>query len=363
MFTKEKSSDSSNFWISYADLMAGLLFVFILLIGTIVSKSIILKSHLTEKERRLSNIEIELKEQKKNLHARKTEIKVKNDTIKKQKSVINFKDEEIKKLNKLLLITNTQRDELNNKIVIMQNLLDKKKIEEKKSKAELKKYRDKVVILSNQMTDANKSIKLKDKKMLKLMNALDEKETNYNRILQSLQSQKAKIKNLTGMKVKVIAALKEELGDKISIDSKNGSLRLSSNIFFDKGSAELKEEAKGTLKEAFEEYISTLVTNPTIRPHLDKVIIEGHTDSDGSYLYNLDLSQQRAFAVMNYLLTLKFTEKYNIKPLMVASGRAYLDTIKVNGVEDKDASRRIEIKFRLKNEDAMHEIEKVLDAE
>jgi chemotaxis protein MotB len=65
---------------------------------------------------------------------------------------------------------------------------------------------------------------------------------------------------------------------------------------------------------------------------------------------------------MNYLLTLDFAKKYNIQPLMIASGRAYLDAIKVNGVEDKDASRRIEIKFRLKNEDAMHEIEKVLDA-
>ena len=48
---------------------------------------------------------------------------------------------------------------------------------------------------------------------------------------------------------------------------------------------------------------------------------------------------------------------------MTASGRAYLDTIEVNGMEDKEASRRIEIKFRLKNEDAMNEIEKVLDAE
>jgi chemotaxis protein MotB len=165
------------------------------------------------------------------------------------------------------------------------------------------------------------------------------------------------------MKVKVIAALKKELGRKISIDPKNGSLRLSSNILFDKGSAELKEEAEGNLKEAFEEYIGTLVTNPAIKPHLDKIIIEGHTDSDGGYLYNLDLSQRRAFAVMHYLLTLDFAQKYNIKPLIVASGRAYLDAIKTDGVEDKDASRRIEIKFRLKNEDAMHEIEKVLDAE
>ena len=47
---------------------------------------------------------------------------------------------------------------------------------------------------------------------------------------------------------------------------------------------------------------------------------------------------------------------------MTASGRAYLDNITKNGVEDKEASRRIEIKFRLKNEDAMNEIEKVLDA-
>jgi len=49
---------------------------------------------------------------------------------------------------------------------------------------------------------------------------------------------------------------------------------------------------------------------------------------------------------------------------MIASGRAYLDLIKTEeGIEDKNASRRIEIKFRLKNEDAMNEIEKVLDAQ
>ncbi len=67
--------------------------------------------------------------------------------------------------------------------------------------------------------------------------------------------------------------------------------------------------------------------------------------------------------MMNFLLTLDFAKEYNIKPLLIASGRAYLDVINIDGVEDKDASRRIEIKFRLKNEDAMHEIERVLDAE
>jgi chemotaxis protein MotB len=226
----------------------------------------------------------------------------------------------------------------------------------------LEKYKGDIVVLSDRLSDVNETVKEKDKKLLALLNALDEKETKYDALIADMQKQKAKIKSLTGIKLKVVAALKEALGDKIAIDKKSGSLRLSSNILFDKGSAVLKDEAKVQLKKAFEEYIGTLVTNPKIKPHLDKIIIEGHTDSDGGYLYNLDLSQRRAFAVMNYLLTLDFAKKYNIQPLMIASGRAYLDAIKVNGVEDKDASRRIEIKFRLKNEDAMHEIEKVLDA-
>lgn len=376
MFRKNDAREDSNFWISYADLMAGLLFVFILLIGAIVSKSIILKSTLHTKEDRLDKAETLLEEKMTKLKELTLEVKLKEElmrnkdgnlttqekTILKKNRELIFKDQEIQKLNKLLLDANTHRDRLNGKIILAQNLLKKSNDSLSKQKNSLKSYEDKILILSSQLTDQNSTIKLKEEQMLHIMNALDEKETEYNRIVENLQKQKAKIKSLTGIKIKVISALKKELGDKISIDPKNGSLRLSSNILFDKGSAKLKLEAEKTLKKSFEKYIGTLVTSPTIKSHIDRIIIEGHTDSDGGYLYNLDLSQKRAFAVMNYLLSLDFSEKHNIKPLISASGRSYLDAIKINGKEDKDASRRIEIKFRLKNEDAMQEIEKVLDA-
>jgi len=391
MFRKKSTDEGSNFWISYADLMAGLLFVFILLIGAIVSKSIILKSDLHEKEDHLIQISKTLKTkeatlddlsatlaknkallEKKNrsLVKNNKRIKTQDKRLKEKLYILKLKDDEIKKLNQMLLKTNTQKDLLNKKIVIVQNLLNdtnktlhKKEMTLVEHNKMLKNYKGKVIVLSDQLTKANKSVKNKDKKLLEVLNALDEKATKYDKLVENLQKQKSKIKSLTGIKLKVVAALKDALGDKINIDKNSGSLRLASNILFDKGSAILKEEAKVQLKKAFEEYIGTLVSNPKIRPHLDKIIIEGHTDSDGGYLYNLDLSQKRAFAVMNFLLTLDFAREENIKPLMIASGRAYLDAIKVNGVEDKDASRRIEIKFRLKNEDAMHEIEKVLDAE
>jgi len=426
MFRNNSVNEESNFWISYADLMAGLLFVFILLIGAIVSKSIILKSDLHQKESKLSALSTNLKNKElrleevqdvlaksqalvgeKDLYLDKNQkllkekeellglkdtqiakhekklseeeelLALKNRRISQNKMklsenerVIKLKIDEITKLNKMLKEANTRELELGDKIVLVQNMLDENKNNLNKNKTELetkkkklKDYEGKVVILSNKLNDVKKTVEIKDEKLLTLLNAMDEKKSKYDGLIAKLQSQKAKIKSLTGIKLKVVEALKDALGNKINIDKNTGSLRLASNILFGKGESVLKPEAKIELKKVFEEYIGTLINNKKIKSHLDKIIIEGHTDSDGSYIYNLNLSQKRALAVMEYLVSLDFSKENNIKPLMVASGRAFLDPIKKDGVEDKDASRRIEIKFRLKNEDAMNEIEKVLDAQ
>jgi len=399
MFKNDKSNSEvdSNFWISYADLMAGLLFVFILLIGAIVVKSSILKNKLHNKENSLAKTEAlvnkkdayilekdrllaqkkeALEKEKSHLSKTQLELQRKNARLvqgdlllSKNERLLKLKLNEINRLNKLLVVSNTKVDKLSGKIVIVQTLLDEKENNLTKTKATLaqekealKAYEGKVLVLSNELTQAKASVKLKDDKLLSLLTQVGEKKTKYDALIEKLQEQKSKIKSLTGIKLQVVASLKKALGSKINIDKKTGSLKLASNILFEVGKSTLKNEAKVELKKAFEEYIGTLVTDENIKPHLDKIIIEGHTDSDGSYLLNLKLSQERALAVMEYLLTLDFAKKHNIKQLMLASGRAYLDAIKKNGVEDKEASRRIEIKFRLKNEDAMHEIEKVLDA-
>jgi len=55
-------------------------------------------------------------------------------------------------------------------------------------------------------------------------------------------------------------------------------------------------------------------------------------------------------------------EKRNplLQKYLSANGRSYSDRIFKNGVEDKEASRRIEIKFSLSNKKAMQEIETFL---
>ena len=100
------------------------------------------------------------------------------------------------------------------------------------------------------------------------------------------------------------------------------------------------------------------MNNDEIRENLDQIIIEGHTDSDGGYLYNLELSQNRAFAVMDFINSWNKDER--LQKYLIASGRSYTQPVMRRGVEDKDASRRIEIKFTLSNKEAMEEIRKFL---
>ncbi len=292
------------------------------------------------------------------------EINKNNKELLITKDALDLKTEEIINLNNILLSQNMKIDDFNGKVIIMQNLLNEADSNISAQNRKIEDFEDKVLILSNNLNNKEDTLKLKDDELLNLLRALEEKSTRYDDLVAKLQAQKAKIKSLTGIKIRVIAELKHSLGDNVKIDSQSGSLRLSSSILFDKGSAKLKKSSKKELKKVFINYIGALTSNRNIRDQLDRIEIEGHTDSDGTYLFNLNLSQKRAYAVMNYLLTLDFTKKNNIKPLLVATGRSYQDLIyKDNDKENKYESRRIEIKFRLKNDDAMNEIERILDYE
>lgn len=371
MFKKKSSADSdTNFWISYADLMAGLLFVFILLIGAIVVKSIVLKNSLDSTSTSLdSKINMlfmrdsEIQKLKKLLADRMKDLQESENALMITKNALKLKTEEIVNLNNILLAHNTKIDDFNNKIIILQNLLDESKAKDDEQNKKLQDFESKVLILSNTLTKKEDALKLKDEKLIDLLRVLEEKETDYDRLIAKLKEQKAQIKSLTGIRIKVIAELKSALGKKVKIDPSSGSLQLDSSILFAKNEVVLQESSKLELKKLYEEYMTALFSNRSIKEQIDRIVIEGHTDSDGGYLLNLSISQQRAYAVMSYLSELDYTKRNNIKPLLTATGRSYTDRIMVNGVEDKDASRRIAIKFTLKNDDAMNEIERILDHE
>lgn len=69
------------------------------------------------------------------------------------------------------------------------------------------------------------------------------------------------------------------------------------------------------------------------------VVVEGHTDSDGPTAVNDRLSQERAEAVVAALV-----EREVDADLLVAEGLGSAEPVLVEGVEDKEASRRVEFR-------------------
>ena len=57
-----------------------------------------------------------------------------------------------------------------------------------------------------------------------------------------------------------------------------------------------------TINQFLPKYCSVLLRDD-YREYVSEIIIEGHTDTNGSYIYNLELSQQRTFSVAKYCLT------------------------------------------------------------
>nr|WP_279233046.1 OmpA family protein [Paeniclostridium sordellii] len=85
--------------------------------------------------------------------------------------------------------------------------------------------------------------------------------------------------------------------------------------------------------------------------YISKIIVEGHTDDVGTYIYNLDLSQKRAFSVVNYIVgeeigDYKFKDK--LTKDIVAIGRSKAENIEnTDGSINREKSRRVEIKYEV----------------
>jgi len=90
------------------------------------------------------------------------------------------------------------------------------------------------------------------------------------------------------------------------------------------------------------------------RKWFKQVVIEGFTDTDGSYLYNLDLSLRRSEWVMCMLLDPRKNADLQLAPLQLQRVR---DLFLAGGVsfnnakQSKDASRRVELRLQFYGQD------------
>jgi len=148
------------------------------------------------------------------------------------------------------------------------------------------------------------------------------------------------------------------------VDPNSGAIVLDSAVFFETARSEIKEEGKQLLNRFIPVYLSVLLSEK-YRDYLGEIIIEGHTDSTGTYNNNLRLSQQRALQVALYILDMPGLSRAQVQLLqqiLTATGRSWADLkVDASGAEDPEASRRVEFKFALRDSDMIEEMKRILE--
>lgn len=186
-----------------------------------------------------------------------------------------------------------------------------------------------------------------------------------------LQSQGERLDKIIGVRSEVITALKTEFEGSnlnVAIDPATGSITFESSVLFPKNGYTLQEAGKTFLGEFLPRYFKVLLSEK-FRDYVSEIIIEGHTDTTAGYEYNLELSQQRALSVVTYFLeskntTLSEDEIAYLRNIVTANGRSFSAPIyNDDGTVNMDASRRVEFKFRLKDDEMVREMISILNEE
>ena len=307
---KRTAYSEHSYWQSYSDMMAALLLIFILIIAItlMIYRQKTMDLDVTREELSFASQELE------------------NARI----DLENYRQE--------IEASNRELEE------------SKKELED--SYAMLQEAYDKVALTSEELAAAYLEI---DRANLEIQAANQE-----------LANTKSELQDIVGIRTDIIGELLSKFNNSsMSVDPQNGSITFSADVLFSVNSTSLNSASRETLREAIPMYLGVLLQDNYME-YIAEIIIEGHTDTNGGYQHNMQLSTGRAQSVAKFCMDtdngLSEEEVEKLQSVITVNGRASSDPIYEAGTTEVDmaASRRVEIKFRLKEDEMIQKIAEVL---
>ncbi len=331
MRSRRPGRSDGSFWLSFSDLMSSLLLIFILIMFYIMYQYFdMYEINMAE----IARQQYDLDQANANLEEQQAKLTEAESQMLAQQIKLNAAQADLDDAESILA---SQQEEL----ASAQSLLEEKE-------TEIAAQQEKLDALSVQLGTQQSQIAEQQ---------------------QTLDDQQQQIEELVGLKTRIISSLSAALKSaNISavVDPASGAIALESDVLFSTGEYDLTEQGKQFIDEFLPVYLDVLFSDE-YSDYVSEIIIEGHTDSLGGYISNLQLSQRRALAVASYVLAdgyqgISAGQKQALRQVVTANGRSFSDPVlDANGREDMDASRRVVFKFRLTDEQMIQQLKSILE--
>ena len=286
--------------------------------------------------------------------------------------LLDAKTSELDGVNAKLTAKETELNTLQLQLDARQEIYDAKIRELDDVNAKLVAKETELNMLQLQLAAQKKLFQEKTRELNDVNAKLTDKETELNTLQLQLAAQQelldAKVQEQVSpvyVRMQIIQQLFMELKAAnldVQVDPNTGDIVLSSTVFFETNSYAIKAEGQALLQRFLPVYLDVLLQDQ-YADYLGEIIVEGHTDSTGTYINSLKLSQNRALTVVEYCLQIVRPEQRPLlQSILTAKGRSSSDLIYDEfGNEDKNASRRVEFKFSLKDAEMIDEMNRIIN--
>ncbi len=325
-------------WISYSDIMAALVMVFVLFL-------VYSLYHYGEAIRIQTN---QLEEQQ-------NELNQKIIIIQGQEEALRSREDEN---DSLRLALNDREEALSAQTIILigkQEELDDAKVTLAQRETDITALQQELEPLKEQL-DALK-LQLAAQKV-----ELDNKEAKINAQAAALAHQADEINEMVGVRSGIVQELSKAMRANnlnVAVDAGGNIVLENKELTFESDKATITLRGQEMLEKFIPIYLNVLMQHADF---LGEIIIEGHTDSAGTYEHNLELSLNRAKSVASFCLGIEGGKyRKQLEKLLTVQGRSWSDLIYYdNGIENKEASRRVVFKFSMKDEEMVNKLNQIL---
>ncbi len=190
------------------------------------------------------------------------------------------------------------------------------------------------------------------------LDTLKTEQLQLQKSLETYKKEKRKLQELMGLEKHLYAALNHAFANNPYYVKKTHSLNFAPLHLFEEGKAEPTGANLPLVTDAFKKYLHVLLP---YRPYIKQILILSFSDTKGNAVHNKLLTEKRAKNILAYLLKDPVISHSPMRSLIQSRGEGEKNPVIIDGVENMDASRRIEIKFTLDHDKINNMIKQYLE--